>query len=1027
MKIYLEPTFRGADKGDGGIRRIVEAQVKHMQPLGFDFVDHIEDADLVATHAGVMPNVPVHKPWVVHTHGLYWSEYNWPKWCHNLNQQVVTAMRRADVVTAPSEWVAQVYRRGMWLDPTVLYHGVDIEDWQPGTNGGYVLWNKTRVDPVCDPTPVNELASRMLDVPFISTFANETKNVRVTGRRSYEDGKELIRNAGVYLATTRETFGIGTIEAMACGIPIVGWAWGGQREIVEQGVTGWLVNPGDYDGLVEGVRWAFENREDIGDHARITVEDNYTWDHIIPQYADLYRQALEAASEIAHRPKISVVIPCYNLGQYLGDAVSSLINSTEENWEAVIVDDASTDRSAEIADEIATVDPRIKVIHNEENQYLSGALNTGIEASTGRYIIPLDADNMLSENALSILSNALDQSRNLDIAYGGALFVLEDGKTPDQGVSADGISAWPTDFSFAAQMMQRNQIPSTSMYRRKVWQRSGGYRKRYRTAEDAANWVTVSSLGFAPRKVTNVPTLIYRQREDSMSRVEAQPDWTAWVPWAIHSQQTPFGVASDPPKTINGGIMWHVPTYEPPKVSVIIPVGPGHEGLLIDALDSVEAQTFREWECIVVNDTGHELSIPHTWARVINIHNSKQCIGPARARNIGIGQSTTSIFVPLDADDFLQADALSVLYAAHAEFGGVVYSQWWDDFGEERKLYDPPEPDPAHLVSNGAIHAVTAMYSKSDWEKAGGFDESLSHWEDWDFAIMLAMNGVCSVKVPKPLFNYRKHTGYRREDNYAKFDEGRTELQTKWKTLGITPEAMTMACGGGCGGNRYANRRAPPVNNNVTASEAAMQESKGYKYVRYNGRSSGTIQYKGSVSNIQYRFSTSPSKRIKLVLLEDVEGLLHLMDGSTRLFEVIERRGAQGNGTASPEMVAVGAPNREQAAPVAQSTPEVAPAIGVMPAGGDPDSPQDGQKLTRLPENREEAEAVAQAHVDNTLNTTPEPEADILDGNVAQVQAGVADLSIEEIGVTLAREKAGKNRAGAKKALTDAMMNKVNA
>ncbi len=773
MKIYLEPTFRGPDKGDGGIRRIVEAQVKHMQPRGFDFVQHIEDADLVASHAGQIPTVPVHKPWVVHTHGLYWSEYNWPKWCHNLNQQVVTAMRRADVVTAPSEWVAQVYRRGMWLDPTVLYHGVDIEDWQPGTNGGYVLWNKTRVDPVCDPTPVNELASKMPDVPFVSTFANETPNVRVTGRLGYEEGKEFIRNAGVYLATTRETFGIGTIEAMACGVPIVGWAWGGQREVIEQGVTGWLVNPGDYDGLVEGIRWALENRDEIGRNTRNTVLNHYTWDHIIPQYVDLYQQALEAASEAYHRPKISVVIPCYNLGQYLGDAVRSLINSTEQDWEAVIVNDASTDRSAEVADEIAATDPRVKVVHNEENQYLAGALNTGIEASTGRYIVPLDADNMLSEQALEILSNALDQSRGLDIAYGGAKFVHEDGVTPDQSVSADGISGWPTDFSFAGQMIQRNQIPSTSMYRRKVWQRSGGYRKRYRTAEDAANWVTVSSLGFAPRKVTNVPTLIYRQREDSMSRVETQQDWTAWVPWSIHSHLTPFGVASEPPKTINGGIMWHVPTYEPPKVSVVIPVGPGHEELLIDALDSVEAQTFREWECIVVNDTGHYLEIPHTWAKVIDPADDPQTdrmyhafvgddslcghcgehitfhhrYGPARARNLGIRQSNTSIFVPLDADDFLQADALAVLYAAYAEFGGVVYSQWWDDFGDERKLYDPPEPDPAHLVANGAIHAVTAMYSKSDWERVGGFDESLSHWEDWDFAIMLAMNGVCSVNI----------------------------------------------------------------------------------------------------------------------------------------------------------------------------------------------------------------------------------------------------------------------------------------
>lgn len=1024
MKIFLAPNFRGPDKGDGGIRRIVEAQIKHMQPLGFDFVNRIEDADLIATHAGVIPNAAVHTPWIVHTHGLYWSDYNWPKWCHNLNQQVVTAMRRADVVTAPSEWVARIYRRSMWLDPTVLYHGVDIEDWQPGTNGGYVLWNKTRVDPVCDVTPLDELVSRMPGQQFVSTYAKESTNVEITGRLSYEDAKEYVRNAGVYLATTRETFGIGTIEAMASGVPVVGWAWGGQREIVEHGVTGYLYRPGDYDGLMEGIGLALENRGTLGRAARSAVLSRYTWDHIIPKYVDLYKQARETASDRAHRPKVSVVIPCYNLGQYLPDAVESVVNSSMKDVEIVIVDDASTDQSGKVAEDLAARHRGVKVVHNKENQYLAGALNTGIEASTGRYIVPLDADNMISDTALEILSKALDDSRGVDITYGAARFVLEDGVTPDQSVSPDGISGWPGDFSFASQMMQRNQIPSTCMYRRKVWERSGGYRLRCRTAEDAEFWTRTSSLGFAPRLVTNIPTLIYRQRQDSMSRVETGWNWAGWVPWSTHSHLTPWGVADSPPATINGGIMWHIPTLEPAKVSVIIPVGPGHEALLIDALDSVEAQTFRDWECIVINDTGHELSIPHTWATVIDIDGEKRA-GPARARNIGINAATTPVIVPLDADDFLQQDALSVFYAAHVEFGGVVYSQWWDQFQDSTKLYDPEEPNPGHLVSNGAIHAVTAMYSRADILMVGGFDEGLSHWEDWDLAIMLAMNGVCSVKIPRPLFTYRKETGFRRESNMAEFDQGKIELTTKWKRLGITQEAITMACPGGCGGNRYQNRRTPMANN-VSNSDVAQKRSEGYALVKYNGRSSGTQTYKGSKSKTSYRFSTNASNRIKYVLDADVEGLLQLMDGGNHLFEVVNPRAEIDGSSSVAQMVAPGAPQRVEPI-VATPEPTQAEVVPLTSAIGTPIQ-QDGTKLTRLPESRAEAEQIAQAHVDATLNQPTEPEApDILDGNVAQVQAAVGDMSIEEIGVMLAREKAGKNRAGAKKALTDAMMEKVNA
>ena len=54
-------------------------------------------------------------------------------------------------------------------------------------------------------------------------------SVEVTGVRGFEDAKGYISDAGVYLATTRETFGIGTLEELAAGVPIVGWAWGGVR------------------------------------------------------------------------------------------------------------------------------------------------------------------------------------------------------------------------------------------------------------------------------------------------------------------------------------------------------------------------------------------------------------------------------------------------------------------------------------------------------------------------------------------------------------------------------------------------------------------------------------------------------------------------------------------------------------------------------------------------------------------------------------------------------------------------------
>jgi len=62
MNIYIEPRFRGEDKGDGGIRRVVEAQHKHLPSFGHTIVDNVDQADIIHTHAGITVDVPPQYP-----------------------------------------------------------------------------------------------------------------------------------------------------------------------------------------------------------------------------------------------------------------------------------------------------------------------------------------------------------------------------------------------------------------------------------------------------------------------------------------------------------------------------------------------------------------------------------------------------------------------------------------------------------------------------------------------------------------------------------------------------------------------------------------------------------------------------------------------------------------------------------------------------------------------------------------------------------------------------------------------------
>lgn len=92
--------------------------------------------------------------------------------------------------------------------------------------------------------------------------------------------------------------------------------------------------------------------------------------------------------------KISIVVPCYNVEQYLPMCIDSIINQTYKNLEILLVDDGSPDRCGEICDEYAKKDDRIKVFH-KKNSGLAAARNTGQDAATGFAMMFVDSDDWL--------------------------------------------------------------------------------------------------------------------------------------------------------------------------------------------------------------------------------------------------------------------------------------------------------------------------------------------------------------------------------------------------------------------------------------------------------------------------------------------------------------------------------------------------------------------------------------------------------------------------------------------------------
>lgn len=120
-------------------------------------------------------------------------------------------------------------------------------------------------------------------------------------------------------------------------------------------------------------------------------------------------------------PAISIVVPVYNVKNYLEECLNSLASQTLKNIEIICIDDGSSDGSSELLDLIAKHDERIRVIH-KENYGVASARNDGMGAATGRYLMFVDSDDYISHTACEILMNTAEESSADIVVFGGKTF-----------------------------------------------------------------------------------------------------------------------------------------------------------------------------------------------------------------------------------------------------------------------------------------------------------------------------------------------------------------------------------------------------------------------------------------------------------------------------------------------------------------------------------------------------------------------------------------------------------------------------
>ena len=136
--------------------------------------------------------------------------------------------------------------------------------------------------------------------------------------------------------------------------------------------------------------------------------------------------------------KITIVIPVYNVENYLRQCLDSVINQTYKNLEIICVDDCSTDNSPQILQEYAQKDDRIKLIFNEKNSGPGLSRNKGIEIATGDYIHFLDSDDWMEPDAYEKLTGIINKNPEIDVLqFGLRYFSNIDNKILNTDIVAD--------------------------------------------------------------------------------------------------------------------------------------------------------------------------------------------------------------------------------------------------------------------------------------------------------------------------------------------------------------------------------------------------------------------------------------------------------------------------------------------------------------------------------------------------------------------------------------------------------------
>lgn len=505
-------------------------------------------------------------------------------------------------------------------------------------------------------------------------------------------------------------------------------------------------------------------------------------------------------------PKISIAVPTYNTSdEFLHEMIDSVIKQTYSNWELCIAEGGSDEKSViEILKSYSERYPNIKVKYLTENKGIVGNTNEALKLATGEYVALLDHDDVLTENALFEMVNAINENENVD-------FIYSDEDKIDENTTKRFDPHFKPDFS-PDTLRSFNYICHFTAIKKELLNKIGCLRDGFEGSQDYDLFLRATEIA---RNIIHIPKILYHWRVHSnstaMNPASKLYAYEAGVK-ALEEHLVRIGVKGK--VTIGqfyGIYNINYKIEKNHKISIIIPTK-DHIDDLDRCISSINKKTrYKNYEFIIIENNSTEKSTFEYYEKLKKYNNIKVVywdgeFNYAAINNFGIKHSTGEIVLLLNNDvEIINEDWLSnMLELAQREDVGAVGAKLYypDDTiqhagvilglggvaGHSHKYYKGTSSgycSRLKVVQNlTASTAACLMMRREVFEAVGGFDENFKvAFNDIDLCMKIRQKKKLIVWTPfAELYHYEsKSRG--QENTPEKIERFRGEIsrfKEKW-------------------------------------------------------------------------------------------------------------------------------------------------------------------------------------------------------------------------------------------------------